>query len=96
MMTDREKRLVIRTLSMARGLLENFGCPNRYRDALLRYQCDLAAGWEMSEVDTQNDEPERTELIAEVNQAILRIDPNARQRGGPSWRRRLMDSERKK
>jgi hypothetical protein len=85
-MTQREKRLVIRSLSLANGLLAAYDCPTQWREILLQYQWALVQAWGQT-ADSRIDQAERAELLAAVNDAISQLYPDARTIDGKPWQR---------
>jgi len=73
-MTDHERRLVLRGMSVANGLLVNTNC--NHRKVISEYQKLLADAWDIDDGDTAHRE-EFKELVAEINQAIAAKYPDA-------------------
>ncbi len=83
-MTDHEKRLVLRGMSVARGLLFDTSCT--HHAVIKAYQRMLADVCSIDEGDAiHRDEVEQ--LMAELNDAIATKYPDAINRAGHTWRR---------
>ncbi len=83
-MTDHEKRLVLRVMSVARGLL--FNSPCTHHTVIKEYQRMLADVWSIDAGDAiHRDEFE--ELVEEINEAIATKYPDAVNCAGHTWRR---------
>ena len=83
-MTDHEKRLVLRGMSIARGLLFNNPCT--HHAVIKEYQRMFADVWSIDEGDAiHRDEFEQ--LVAELNDAIATKYPDTVNRAGHTWRR---------
>jgi hypothetical protein len=70
-MTDREKRIVTHSLSLAHGLLMAHDCPEPWRAVLLQYQCTLVMAWGQNSESLTGDE--QAELIAAVTDALSSV-----------------------
>jgi len=77
-MTDQEKRMLIRGMSIANGLLMNAGCT--HRSIISTYQKALAEAWEIDEGDTAHRE-EFMEIADEIGDTIAAKFPNGLLRG---------------
>jgi hypothetical protein len=73
-MTDHERRLLLRGISIANGLLVNTSCT--HRKVISEYQKVLADAWGIDDGDTVHRE-EFKRLVAEMNQAIAAKYPDA-------------------
>ena len=72
-MTDHERRLVLRGMSIARGPLRNTGCTH---DSLVRaYQESLADAWNLNDEGNAIYREEFKQLVLEINSAIDRQTP---------------------
>ena len=72
-MTDHDKRLLIRGMSIASGLLINAQCT--HRGVITAYQRTLAEAWGIDDGDTVHRE-EFKQLVEELNEAIAAPDPD--------------------
>jgi len=74
-MTDHERRLVLRGMSIARGLLKNTGCTH---DSIVRaYQESLADAWNLNDDGNAIYREEFKQLVLEINAAIAAKNPDA-------------------
>jgi hypothetical protein len=74
-MTDHERRLVLRGMSIARGLLRNTGCTH---DPIVRaYQESLADAWNLNDEGNAIYREEFKQLVVEINAAIAAKNPDA-------------------
>jgi hypothetical protein len=74
-MTDYERRLVLRGMSIARGLLKNTGFTHQ---SLVRaYQQALADAWNLNDEGSPTYREEFERLVAEINAAIAAKHPDA-------------------
>jgi hypothetical protein len=73
-MTDYDKRLLIRGMSIASGLLINAQCP--HRGVITAYQKTLAEAWGIDDRDVAH-RAEFMPMVEELNQAIAAQDPSA-------------------
>jgi hypothetical protein len=80
-MTDHDKRLLIRGMSIANGLLINAQC--NHRGVIPAYQKTLAEAWGIDDGDAEHRE-EFKQLVEEINEAIAASDPDAINPGGAS------------
>jgi hypothetical protein len=79
-MTDRDKRLLIRGMSIASGLLINAQCT--HRGVITAYQRTLVEAWGIDDGDAVHRE-EFKQLVEELNEAIAATDLDAiNPRGG--------------
>jgi hypothetical protein len=82
-MTDREKRLLLRGMSIARGLLLSSQCTHH---AIIKsYQHMLADAWGIDDGDAGHRD-EFKQLVDEMNDAIAAKYPDAINRSGHKWR----------
>ena len=73
-MTDHERRLVLRGMSIARGLLRNTNCTH---DAIVRaYQESLADAWNLNDEGSPVYREEFKQLVVEINAAIAAKNPD--------------------
>ncbi len=79
-MTDHDKRLVLRGMSIARGILLTEPCD--HLDSLTTYQRLLADAWQIDDGDVMN-RAEFIQLVEEINDAIAAKHPDWRPR---AWR----------
>jgi len=77
-MTEQEKRMLIRGMSIASGLLMNAGCT--HRSIISTYQKALAEAWEIDEGDTAHRE-EFMQIADEIGDTIAAKFPNGLLRG---------------
>jgi hypothetical protein len=85
-MTDHERRLVLRGMSVARGLLVNTPCTHH---ALIKeYQKVLADAWNIDDGSPLH-RAEFEQLVAEFNEAIATKHPDWVTPDGRPWRPRL-------
>ena len=77
-MTDHDKRMLIRGMSIANGLLMNAGCT--HRSIISTYQKALAEAWEIDEGDTAHRE-EFMQIADEIGDTIAAKFPNGLLRG---------------
>jgi hypothetical protein len=80
-MTDNERRIFLRGMSIASGLLIRSQCT--HRGVISAYQKTLAEAWGIDENDAVHRE-EFKQLVEEVNEAIAASDPDAIKPGGAS------------
>jgi hypothetical protein len=80
-MTDHERRILIRGMSIASGLLINAQCT--HRGVITAYQKTLAEAWGIDDGDAIYRE-EFKQLVEELNEAIAATDPDAINPGGAS------------
>jgi hypothetical protein len=80
-MTDNERRIFLRGMSIASGLLISSQCT--HRGAISAYQKALYEAWGIDENDAVHRE-EFKQLVEEVNEAIAASDPDAIKPGGAS------------
>ncbi len=74
-MTDHERRLVLRGMSIARGLLRNTQCTH---DSIVRaYQESLADAWNLNDEGNAIYREEFKQLVVEINAAIAAKHPDA-------------------
>ena len=73
-MTDNERRIFLRGMSIASGLLISSKCT--HRGAISAYQKALADAWGIDENDAVHRE-EFKQLVEELNEAIAAADPDA-------------------
>jgi hypothetical protein len=74
-MTDHERRLVLRGMSIERGLLRNTECTHDY---LVRaYQQALADAWNLNDEGDPIYREEFKQLVVEINAAIAAKNPDA-------------------
>jgi hypothetical protein len=74
MMTDHERRLVLRGMSIARGLLVNTPCT--HHGLIKEYQKLLADAWNIDDGSPEH-RLEFKQLVAEMNEAIAANHPDA-------------------
>jgi hypothetical protein len=80
-MTDQERRILIRGMSIASGLLINAQCT--HRGVITAYQRTLAEAWGIDDGDAVHRE-EFKQLVQEINETIADTDPDALNPGGAS------------
>jgi hypothetical protein len=80
-MTDHDKRLLLRGMSIASGLLINAQCT--HREVITEYQRTLAEAWGIDDGDAVHRE-EFKQLVEELNEAIAATDPHPIHPGGAS------------
>ena len=73
-MTDHERRLVLRGMSIARGLLINTPCS--HHGLIKEYQKALAEAWKIDDSGPER-QAEFKRLVAEMNAAIAATFPDA-------------------
>ena len=74
-MTDHERRLVLRGISIARGLLKNTQCTH---DSIVRaYRESLADAWNLNDEGNAIYREEFKQLVLEINAAIAAKNPDA-------------------
>jgi hypothetical protein len=78
-MTDHDKRLLLRGMSIANGLLINTQCT--HRGVISAYLITLAEAWGIDDGDAVHRE-EFKQLVEELNEAIAATDPDAIKPGG--------------
>ena len=83
-MTDHDKRLVLRGISIARGILITESCD--HLDSLITYQRLLADAWAIDDGDVMN-RAAFMALVEEINDAIAAKHPDWRPRAGRPPRR---------
>jgi hypothetical protein len=76
-MTDHDKRLVLRGMSIARGILMNESCD--HLDSLTTYQRLLADAWAIDDSAVEH-RAEFMALVEEINEAIAVKHPDWRPR----------------
>jgi hypothetical protein len=74
-MTDHERRLVLRGMSIARGLLKNTDCT--HQSIVRAYQQALADAWNLNDEGSPIYREEFEQLVAEMNAAIAAKHPDA-------------------
>lgn len=82
-MTDYERRLVLRGMSIARGLLLNTDC--KHHSLIKEYQKLLAEAWEIDDGGPVY-QAEFKQLVDEMNAAIAASHPDATARHGRLWK----------
>ena len=80
-MTDNERRIFLRGMSIASGLLISSQCT--HRGVISAYQKALADAWDIDDGDAVHRE-EFKRLVEELNEAIAASDPDALKPGGAS------------
>ncbi len=80
-MTDNERRIFLRGMSIASGLLISSQCT--HRGVISAYQKALADAWGIDDGDAVHRE-EFKRLVEELNEAIAASDPDALKPGGAS------------
>jgi hypothetical protein len=86
MLSDKEKRLVLRGMSLARGVLKALGeCS--HHEAVLDYQEIMADAWGITGENYAREKDEFEMLIDEINDAISAKHPNWVNRVGQKWPR---------
>ena len=80
-MTDHERRILIRGMSIASGLLIN--AQFNHRGVITAYQKTLAKTWGIDDGEGVHRE-EFKQLVEELNEAIAATDPDAINPGGAS------------
>ncbi len=80
-MTDHDKRLLMRGMSIASGLLIN--AQRTHRGVITAYQRTLAEAWGIDEGDAVHRE-EFKQFVEEINEAIATKNPDAINPGGAS------------
>jgi hypothetical protein len=80
-MTDNERRILLRGMSIASGLLIGSQCT--HREVISAYQKALSGAWGIDENDAIHRE-EFKQLVEELNEAIAASDPDAIKTGGAS------------
>ena len=86
-MTDHEKRLFLRGMAAARGVLKRINCPERWQAPILGYQEVLADAWELDVSDLAS-EKERMSfemLLADINDAVAAKHPSWTNEAGQKW-----------
>ena len=78
-MTDNERRILLRGMSIASGLLISSQCT--HRGVISAYQKALSDAWDIDENDGVHRE-EFKQLAEELNEAIAASDPDAIKPGG--------------
>ncbi len=79
-MTDHERRLVLRGISIASGLLRNM---ERTHDSIVRaYQESLADAWNLNDEGNAIYREAFKQLVLEINAAIAAKNPDAIRLGG--------------
>jgi hypothetical protein len=73
-MTEHERRLVLRGVSIARGLLINTPCT--HHGLIKEYQKALAEAWKIDDSGPER-QAEFKRLVAEMNEAIAATYPDA-------------------
>jgi hypothetical protein len=81
-MSEHERRLVLRGMSLARGILKNTNCDHHV--VVRNYQEQLAVAWDLQPTPTE--EAEFVALVKEINDAIAQIYPDWINRDGQKWR----------
>ena len=74
-MTDYERRLVLRGMSIARGLLKNTDCT--HQSIVRAYQQALADAWNLNDEGSPVYREEFKQLVVEINAAIAAKNPDA-------------------
>jgi hypothetical protein len=82
-MTDHECRLVLRGMSIARGLLLNTACKHHSR--IKEYQKLLAEAWDIEDGGPVY-QAEFKQLVDEMNSAIAARHPDPTTLQGSSWK----------
>jgi hypothetical protein len=82
-MTDHERRLVLRGMSIARGLLLNTAC--KHHSLIKEYQKLLAEVWDIDDGGPLY-QAEFKQLVDEMNAAIAARNPDATTRHGRPWK----------
>jgi hypothetical protein len=80
-MTDRERRIFIRGMSIAHGLLISAQCT--HRGVIAAYQKALAEAWSIDDGGAVQRE-EFKQLVEELNEAIATTDPDTINSSRPS------------
>ena len=73
-MTDHERRLVLRGMSIARGLLKNTDCT--HQSIVRAYQQALGDAWNLNDEGSPIYREEFERLVAEINAAIAAKHPD--------------------